>query len=87
MSDDELLAILRVNLRNAASTFGKGTPPYESIRTVIEEHLKHSTFRGAISNELCASRHPAAPRTQADRQVAQPSNTTYTLAYRSKPAS
>lgn len=28
------------NLQNAASTFGEGSPAYESVRSTVEEHLR-----------------------------------------------
>ncbi|KAK3721376.1 hypothetical protein LTR37_003252 [Vermiconidia calcicola] len=46
MPDDELLSILLVNLRNAASTFGEGSPPYEGIRTTVEEHVQAMRAKG-----------------------------------------
>ncbi|KAK5134087.1 hypothetical protein LTR08_006977 [Meristemomyces frigidus] len=48
--EDELLSILLVNLRNAADTFGEGTPPYESIRTTVNEHLQNMKLKGAKTN-------------------------------------
>ncbi|KAK4574492.1 hypothetical protein LTR86_001333 [Recurvomyces mirabilis] len=49
-SDDELLSMLLVNLRNAAATFGEGTPPYESIRTTIEDHVRSMKATGSSTN-------------------------------------
>ncbi|KAK3677851.1 hypothetical protein LTR78_001946 [Recurvomyces mirabilis] len=48
--DDELLSMLLVNLRNAAATFGEGTPPYESIRTTIEDHIRSMRATGSSTN-------------------------------------
>lgn len=39
-----------MNLRNAAATFGEGTPPYESIRTTIREHVQSMQARGLKTN-------------------------------------
>ncbi|KAK5112617.1 hypothetical protein LTR62_003932 [Meristemomyces frigidus] len=61
---DELLSILLVNLRNAAATFGEGTPPHESIRTTIEDHvrgLKQSQPRMSITGVAQSSAHAVEP--------------------------
>ncbi|EME78429.1 uncharacterized protein MYCFIDRAFT_80845 [Pseudocercospora fijiensis CIRAD86] len=50
INDDELLLILLRNLRNATHTFGEGTPPTESIRTTIEDHLQDMKRRGVTTN-------------------------------------
>ncbi|KAF7186503.1 hypothetical protein HII31_12205 [Pseudocercospora fuligena] len=50
IDDDELLLILLRNLRNATHTFGEGTPPTESIRTTIEDHLQDMKRRGVNTN-------------------------------------
>ncbi|KXS93581.1 hypothetical protein AC579_3324 [Pseudocercospora musae] len=50
IDDDELLLILLRNLRNATHTFGEGTPPTESIRTTIEDHLQDMKRRGVTTN-------------------------------------
>ncbi|KAK4617752.1 hypothetical protein CLAFUW4_11746 [Fulvia fulva] len=48
--DDELLLILLRNLHNAATTFGEGTPPYENIRKVVEDHLNDMKRKGKTTN-------------------------------------
>ncbi|KXT00503.1 hypothetical protein AC578_4088 [Pseudocercospora eumusae] len=50
IDDNELLLILLRNLRNATHTFGEGTPPTESIRTTIEDHLQDMKRRGITTN-------------------------------------
>ncbi|KAH9845026.1 hypothetical protein Tdes44962_MAKER06948 [Teratosphaeria destructans] len=54
--DDELLAVLLVNLRNAAATFGEGTAPYESIKTTVQEHVRSMQAQGRKTN-LTQLRH------------------------------
>ncbi|CZT14821.1 uncharacterized protein RCC_12217 [Ramularia collo-cygni] len=48
--EDELLIILLRNLQNAASTFGEGTPPYESVRATVEDHLREMRKQNKPTN-------------------------------------
>ncbi|WPH04581.1 Hypothetical protein R9X50_00747300 [Acrodontium crateriforme] len=73
-ADDELLVILLTNLRNAAATFGEGSPPHETIKTIIEEHLQAMKRRGAKTNIASMSKP-------------QPSMSFENLAFRPKPKS
>lgn len=75
--DDELLAILLANLRNAAATFGEGSPHCESIRTTVEEHLRNMKARGAATN-ITETRSASKPEEQ-------PSMSFGNLAFRPKP--
>ncbi|EME41096.1 hypothetical protein DOTSEDRAFT_135899, partial [Dothistroma septosporum NZE10] len=43
------LQLLR-NMRNAAATFGEGTPPYENIKKVVEDHLNEMKRKGKGTN-------------------------------------
>ncbi|KXL50005.1 hypothetical protein M433DRAFT_151562 [Acidomyces richmondensis BFW] len=54
LSPDELLSILLKNLRNAISTFGEGTPPCESIRSTIEDHIRTMQNAGSKTNITAA---------------------------------
>ncbi|KAK5115605.1 hypothetical protein LTR85_009776 [Meristemomyces frigidus] len=88
--DDELLSILLANLRNAAATFGEGTPPYESIRTTIEDHLQAMKNQGSQTNLTGLrkrgnpSSQPTDPNTEGERGM-QHANAFQNLAYRPKP--
>ncbi|KAK4494186.1 hypothetical protein PRZ48_014484 [Zasmidium cellare] len=62
--DDELLLILLRNLRNAAATFGEGTPPYEGIRTTVEDHLQSMKKKGLSTNLTAARQQGAAGYSQ-----------------------
>ncbi|TKA41902.1 hypothetical protein B0A54_06583 [Friedmanniomyces endolithicus] len=75
--DDDLLAILLTNLRCAASTFGEGTPPYESIRTTIEDHMT-SMKAAARTTRLTAPRgdEVGVESTSARTQESDPKSTT-----------
>jgi len=47
---------LLTNLKNAAATFGEGTPPVEDIRTTIEEHVRAMKASGDRPNLTAARR-------------------------------
>ncbi|KAL1584090.1 hypothetical protein WHR41_08146 [Cladosporium halotolerans] len=61
---DELLSILLVSLRNAAATFGEGSPPYESIRKSIEEHVQAMQASGHSTNITHARQSPQSAGAQ-----------------------
>lgn len=75
---------LLANLRNAAATFGEGSPHCESIRTTVEEHLRNMKARGAATN-ITETRNvthgTAAPKTDEQLNVSFGN-----LALRPKPA-
>ncbi|KAK3052037.1 hypothetical protein LTR09_006991 [Extremus antarcticus] len=80
--DDELLAILLVNLRNAEATFGQGTPPYETIQTTVKEHLESMKARVILTN-LTGVRRQSQPSAAPEK----PASTTFAnLAFRPKPS-
>ncbi|KAF2482988.1 hypothetical protein BDY17DRAFT_323755 [Neohortaea acidophila] len=84
--DDDLLSILLVNLRNAAATFGEGSPPYEAIRTVVEEHLQSMKAAGAKTNltTIRKSERPDAP--SPEKQSGNVNTLSFAnLAFRPKP--
>ncbi|KAK3068459.1 hypothetical protein LTR53_013932 [Teratosphaeriaceae sp. CCFEE 6253] len=79
--DDELLAILLTNLRNAKQSFGEGTPPYESIRTTIEEHV-NSLKAAGLSTNLTGARKDDS---QSPNQLTNTTLSFSNLAIRPKP--
>ncbi|KAK5687168.1 hypothetical protein LTS10_001306 [Elasticomyces elasticus] len=86
--DDELLMILLANLRCAEASFGAGTPPCESIRTTIEEHVISMRVAGLKTNLTSARGSQdvasATTSTTPPKSTASPFSN---LAYRRKPSS
>ncbi|KAM0717206.1 hypothetical protein Q7P37_007058 [Cladosporium fusiforme] len=83
--DDELLSMLLVSLRNAAETFGEGSPPYESIRGTIEQHVQAMKARNQTTNITQARQ---GSHTASEQPPEAPAALSFgSLAYRPKPNS
>lgn len=55
---------LLVSLRNATATFGEGSPPYESIRKSIEDHVQAMQANGHSTNITHARQSPQSAGAQ-----------------------
>jgi hypothetical protein len=78
-------------LRNAGATFGEGTPPYESIRTVVEDHLNAMRAKGSKTDLTGVRLAETKPGGEVKATTAQQSSTvapglTMNLVYRPKHA-
>lgn len=76
---------LLVNLRNAAATFGEGSPPHETIRTTIEDHLQAMKARGGSTN-ITATRSKQQEGQDLHSHQGQTMTTFGSLAFRPKPS-
>lgn len=75
---------LLVNLRNAAATFGEGSPPYETVRTTVEDHLQAMKAKGSSTNITAA--RTTQSKAPLDAGSGQTSTMFGTLAFRPKPS-
>jgi len=78
-NDYKLLA----NLRNAAATFGEGSPHCESIRTTVEQHLRNMKARGAATN--ITETRSASSSNETTGPEEQPTVSFGNLAFRPRP--